>query len=111
MLQIGQMYAEARRFDMLATTLERYLQREPGNLKVWVDLAAVLANIQKPAEAIQALRKAVDMGGDPVRDIARKDQRFDPIRQSPEFKALIPPQAGSGMGMEMPLNLPGLQGL
>ena len=107
-LQLGQMYAESRRFDMLAMTLERYLQREPGNLKVWVDLAAVLANIQKTNEALSALRKAVEMGGDPVRDIARKDGRFDPIRQMPEFKALIPDQVEAGMNM--PLNLPGFQG-
>ena len=35
----------------------------------------------------------------------RKDRRFDPIRNVPEFNKLVPPLSGNLM--EMPIELPG----
>jgi predicted Zn-dependent protease len=102
-LRVAQMYADAKRFDMLASMLEKYVQRDPGNVKVWVDLAAVYANTQKNGEALQAIRKAIELGGNPTRDIIRNDARFNPLRALPEFNSLIPPAQAN---IDLPMNLP-----
>ncbi len=112
-LRVGQMYADAQRFDMLGAVLQKYLEREPADVRVWIDLAAVYANTQKPAESLGAIRKAVELGGNSARDLIRDDPRFAPIRNMPDFNALVPPvQAGmGGLGGELPirgLKLPGL---
>ena len=41
-------------------------------------------------------------GGDPVRDMARKDQRFNMLRDMPEFRALVP---ATQQRLDLPLNL------
>jgi tetratricopeptide (TPR) repeat protein len=102
-LQVAQMYADSKRFDMLAAMLEKYLQREPANVKVWIDLAAVYANTQKNPEAIRAVRKAIDLGGNSARDLIRGDARFNPLRGVPEFNTLVPPAQPN---LELPVNLP-----
>jgi hypothetical protein len=72
---------------------------------VWIDLAAIQAAMQKPNECMQSLRRAIELGGEPVRDIIRKDTRFNPIRETPEFKSLVPPIQQMGLPMNLP-NLP-----
>jgi len=102
-IKVAEMYADVKRFDLLATALERYVQREPNNPRVWTDLAAVQASLQKPAEALKSLRRAIELGGEPVRDIARKDARFNALRDNPEFKALVPQVQAN---LDLPINLP-----
>ena len=106
-LKIAEMYAEQKRFDLLAMALERYVQREPNNPRVWTDLAAVQATLQKTPDALKALRRAIELGGEPVRDIARKDARFNAIRDNAEFKALVP-QVQASLDLPIKLPLPGL---
>lgn len=106
-LQVAELYAKAQRGDLLASALERYLQKEPSNPRVWFDLAGVQAQLQRSNDAIRALRKALELGGEAIRDMARKDRRFDPIRETPEFKALIP-VLQSRLDLPVNLNLPGL---
>ena len=104
-LAIAKMYADSKRMDLLAVALEKYLAREPANPKVWIDLAAIQAAMQKSNDCMQSLKRAIDLGGEPVRDIIRKDPRFNPIRESPEFKALVPSIQQQGLPMNLP-NLP-----
>jgi hypothetical protein len=90
--------------DLLGYALERYVSREPGNADVWTDLAAVQAALKQNHEALQSLKHAVENGGERIRDVVRKDRRFDPLREMAEFKALVPPtQVGLPGG-----SLPGL---
>ena len=90
-LRVAQMYAQLNRGDLLAAALERYVQKEPGNARVWLDLAATQAALQRPPDALKSLTKALELGGEPVRDIVRKDGRFNAIKDTPAFKALVPP--------------------
>lgn len=106
-LQIAQMYAEAQRADLLAVALERYVQKEPSNPAVWFDLAGIQAQMQRTNESLQSLRQAIQRGGDAMRDKARKDPRFNSVRETSEFKALIP-AVQSRMDLPINLNLPGL---
>ncbi len=106
-LKVAEMFAEMQRGDLLATALERYLQKEPSNPRIWLDLAGVQAQLQRSADSIRNLRKAIELGGDAVRDMARKDRRFDPVRESQEFRALVP-TVKSRLDLPVNLNLPGI---
>jgi hypothetical protein len=102
-LAVAKLYADSKRMDLLGVALERYLAREPGNPRVWIDLAAVHVALQRTNEAIESVRRAVETGGEPARDIVRKDTRFDPIRDVPAFRAIVPP-----IQANLPMNLPNL---
>ena len=102
-LAVAKLYADAKRMDLLGVALERYLAREPSNPRVWIDLAAVHVALQRTNEAIESVRRAVETGGEAARDIVRKDNRFDPIREMPAFKTLVPP-----IQANLPMNLPNL---
>ena len=103
-LAIAKVYADGRRLDLLGIALEKYLQREPANPSVWIDLAAVQAAEHQNNEAVSSLKKAVEFGGETARDTARKDPRFDSIRESAAFKAVIPAAPS-----EIPMTIPNMQ--
>lgn len=103
-LKVAEMFAEMQRGDLLAVALERYLQKEPSNPRIWFDLAGVQAQLQRPTDSIRTLRRAIELGGEAVRDMVRKDRRFDPVRETPEFRALVPAVQSR---MDLPVNLPG----
>lgn len=89
-LHVSQLYAAAQRHDLVEMALRRYIEREPRNPRVWVDLAAAHVARGQQAEFLQALRRAVELGGEPVRDTLRRDQRFDPVRHLREFQQIVP---------------------
>jgi hypothetical protein len=83
--------------DLLQRALERYVQVEPKQPLIWMDLGGLYAQMQKAPEALNAVRQAVSLGGEMIRDKIRKDSRFDPVRKLPEFQKLVPPgPAGPG---------------
>jgi tetratricopeptide (TPR) repeat protein len=101
--QIAQMYAQMQRVDLYANAMEIYVQREPNDPRAWMELAAAYTAQQRRGDALRTLRRAVEIGGEAVRDAARRDQRFDPLRQLPEFKAVIPDILPNA---QRPINLP-----
>ena len=103
-LRVANLYAQMNRADLFTTALERYLQKEPNNASIWFELAAAQAMTQRPKEGIQSLRRAIELGGEPMRDAARKDQRFTAVREQAEFKNLVPPiQAGANLPADFAL--------
>ena len=106
-LRVANMFAQMNRADLLATAIERYLQKEPNNARMWVDYAATQAILQRNKEAVASLRRASELGGEAVRDMVRKDQRFNTLRDDPDFKTVIPPIQAN---LNLPANftLPGL---
>lgn len=106
-LMVARMYAESQKVELFAMALQRYLERDQGNFSVWADYAAALAMMQKTNESFAALRRAVDLGGEPVREFARKDPRFNSLRAHPDFNRLVPPARQRLPLMNLP-NLPGL---
>ena len=103
-LEIARMYAEMQRVDLFIGALEMYVQRDPNQPRIWLDLAGAYAmQGQRRGEAIRTLRRAIEIGGEPIRDAARKDNRFDSLRDVPEFKAVVPPLQPTA---NMPMNLP-----
>ncbi|NLG34732.1 MAG: DUF2723 domain-containing protein [Lentisphaerae bacterium] len=90
LLAIAGMFAEDQHIEALIFTLEQYTRREAGNINVWLDLAAAYVFVQREADAIQAARRAIELGGDSVRDFLSRDGRFQALAGKPEFQALFP---------------------
>jgi tetratricopeptide (TPR) repeat protein len=97
-LGLAQSYAALGNVPKLEAALEKLTKTMPGNPEAWYDLAVLKSGIGKSAEALTALHQALDLSTqrlqrDPkARDLlanARKEERFAPLRQMPEFKKMV----------------------
>ena len=100
-LSIAQDYAALGDAPKLEAALERLTKVMPESPEAWYDLAVMRCGLGKVPESLATLRQALDLStkrlkGDPkARDLlasARKEERFAPMRQMPEFKKLVPPK-------------------
>lgn len=113
LLSLAGLFAQDQRVDALIVALEQYTRRETGNLDVWLDLAAAYAFVRRDADAVNAARQAIGIGGDQARDSILRDQRFQPLATNRDFRALFPRQIGrpaapaAWQGGALP-NLPGM---
>ncbi len=98
-LSIAQAYAGLGNVAKLEATLEKLTKVMPESPEAWYDLAVLKSGLGKPPEALAALRRSLELSakrlqGDPkARDLlvsAKKEERFGPIRQLPEFQKLVP---------------------
>jgi len=99
-LSIAKAYADMQDFGRLETTLDRLVKVAPANPEAWYDLAAMKANLSKPNEAIPALKRALELNSERLKreptaqnllEKVRSDERFGPIRQTPEYQRLVRP--------------------
>jgi tetratricopeptide (TPR) repeat protein len=88
-LAVAQLYGNSRRWDVVGDMFQRYLATQPGDFKIWIELAYMQLNLNKPADVLASLKRAVAAGGELAREALRNDHRFDPARQSPEFQSII----------------------
>ncbi len=97
-LALAQAYISIGNYPKLETTLEKLVKLSPSQPEAWYDLAALKAQLQKPAEVIPNLRQALALSAarlksDPnqkdLRVEASNDWRFGTVHQSPEFQALL----------------------
>ncbi len=97
-LGVAQQYNALGNYAKLEQTLEKVVKLAPGSPEAWYDLAGIKAVLNKPAEAVPDLRRALDLSAarlktDPqARDLlsqARQDPRFSGLRNNPELKALL----------------------
>jgi predicted Zn-dependent protease len=98
---IAQTYAKMGNLTKLEDALQKIVTLVPDQPEPWYDLAALNAILGKSDQAVQNLRQALDLStrrlktNPTARDLmieARKDQRFDPLRNLPEFQKLVPPR-------------------
>lgn len=75
------------------------MQLAPDSPEAWYDLAASHALFGQNTDAIDALKKALDLNkkrlaqdpkAEDIRGHLASDQRFANLRNTPEFKALMP---------------------
>ncbi len=93
LLKIAEMHATSvpQRLDFMAEALEVYLKREPGNPRIWFEMACVRTALGQNDAALKALREAVMTGGEPIKDMAGKDNRLAPLKNSEEYRKLTEP--------------------
>jgi tetratricopeptide (TPR) repeat protein len=100
-MEVANIYAGAKRWDMLVNALNRYLQVEPNGYKAWIELGFAQLMQNKPEEGLKAMRQAVATGGEMARAVLRQDPRFGQLQSIPVFKALVPPPPNPSL-MELP---------
>jgi tetratricopeptide (TPR) repeat protein len=97
---IAQKYAEMGNLTKLEAVLQKIVTLVPDQPEPWYDIAALNVVLGKPDQGFQNLRKSLDLSaqrikGNPrARDLlaeARKDPRFDSVRNRPEFQNIVPP--------------------
>ena len=108
LMQLAQLMASQRRVDVVVKILTQYTRVSPKEPQGWLNLAAFQLLQNKRAEAFVSLAKAVEYGGQNMRNAIRKDARFNPIRNTREYQQLIPPLPQSNAN---PLGLTPLPGL
>jgi tetratricopeptide (TPR) repeat protein len=84
----------------LQAALDRLTQLVPDSPEAWYDLAASHAQLSQNPEAIQTLKKALELNAkrlaqnsktNDIRATLAADQRFARLRDTPELKALLAP--------------------
>ncbi len=100
LLNMARIYANAQEVKRMIVPLTRYLRLRPGDWQAWLDLATLHALEQAPSQAQQALRQALQHGG---------EQALQIISTSPQLRELVTPLLQQG-GAATPL-LPGGFGL
>jgi tetratricopeptide (TPR) repeat protein len=95
---LAQAYSQLGNYPKMESASERLVQLEPDSPEVWYNLAGIKSAFGKTNEAIKALTSALDtnakrLARDPKATnlllTARADPRFNPIRTSPQFQALV----------------------
>ena len=97
---IAQKYVELGNLTKLEDVLQKIAALAPDQPEPWYDLAALNVVLGKPDQGLQNLRKSLDLSAQRLkanptaRDLlaeARKDPRFNPVRNRPEFQKIVPP--------------------
>jgi tetratricopeptide (TPR) repeat protein len=98
-LKVAQQYAQMGNPAKLESTLERLVKMPAAGPEGWYDLAVLKASLGKSSEALAALKQALELSAQRLqqnataRDLlkaARNEPRFDTLRQTPEYKTMVP---------------------
>ena len=95
LLQLAQLFTDARRVDMAQESFRRYLARVPQDSRTWIELGWTQMLQNQTSEGFASWRKAVSIGGDAARKVLRTDKRFQALWQQhdlpAQFRELIQP--------------------
>ena len=80
---------EAGKYDEVADHGRDLIEANPGDGRLLFNVACCESLAGRTAEAIEHLRRAVDLDPDTVQSLAQGDPDFDPIRDEPAFRELI----------------------
>jgi tetratricopeptide (TPR) repeat protein len=98
LLQLARHMAGLQRHAVAEQALINYTSVAPKDPRGWLNLAAFRIARHNYEETPDLLEKAIAIGGEPIRNILRKDPRFDPVRNSKEFKKLVPLRVTNALG-------------
>ncbi|HSR88379.1 MAG TPA: tetratricopeptide repeat protein, partial [Pontiella sp.] len=93
-MQLVQMAVSKQRFGVIEKALEKFIVLRPSDPNGWINLAALQLSMNKRGEMWVSLQKAIDVGGDYTRNLLLQDTRFNPVRNSEQFKSMLPVQPG-----------------
>lgn len=95
---VAQYHVSSKNFLKLEEALKRLTEVDPESPEAWFDFAALESSLGKTAEGVLALRKTFELSdarlkqtptARNMREEVRKDDRFGPMRQTPEYQALL----------------------
>ncbi len=101
-LELGRLAYEAQRAPLLDMALQRYVMARPTDANGWMELAAVRLLLGRSDDAVAALRNAVQVGGDAVRNQVRQDPRFEQLRRRSDVESFLAPPSGGGAPVVLP---------
>jgi len=106
LMSLAQFMAQKKKYPIVELALKKYTQIQPKDPGGWINLAGLQLALNKRGETFVSLKKAIDVGGEPVRNRIRQDNRFDKIKNTKEYQQLVPPlKNGGNLGLAP---LPGL---
>lgn len=85
-MKIVELYKEYQMPDKAVSLLQKFTEAHSDASEAWLELSALHSLRNNEDESLSALKKAVQTGGEPVREKARKDPRFDTVRDTWTFK-------------------------
>ncbi len=97
-LKVAELASQPPRWTLMAEAYERYLARERSDPRAWLELAAVHLQNGRQDAALQAVRQAVQSGGEPFKDVLRKDGRLEGLYGNEAFQRLVAPTAQRRLG-------------
>lgn len=83
--------APTPRLPIIAEAFQRYLQQQRADPRIWLELACVQTMMRQNEQALQSLHQAIAIGGEPIKDVARKDGRLEVLRSLPACQKLLAP--------------------
>lgn len=103
LLHIAQGMTHIQKLDATVKALVKYTELAPQDPSGWINLAAVYLVQNQQQKMLEAVKNAVDHGGEAVRSAIRKDPRFNAARQIPAFQRLVPslPQVSPSNGFPL----------
>jgi tetratricopeptide (TPR) repeat protein len=97
---VAQFFAQTGQFAQLEPVLKKLAAVQPDVPESWYDLSRLEILLGKPSDSMADLRKAIELsdqrlktnpGALDMRNAARNEATFNPIRNTPEFQKLVPP--------------------
>jgi hypothetical protein len=101
--EVASFSAQHKRVDAVYRVMRVWRGVDPTNGPLLYDLAGLAAVRGSTNEVRETLANAIEIGGESVRENARKDTRFAPYRALPEFRGLLGEQAAPGPGSGAPV--------
>ncbi|HZR20438.1 MAG TPA: hypothetical protein VFE51_24365, partial [Verrucomicrobiae bacterium] len=99
MIHAAQLLNQLGDFPKLEAALEKLTKVNPQSVEAWYDLSAMKANLGKNPEALTALARCLELNAERLKrdpkatdlsNNARQELRFSALRNTPEFKKLLP---------------------
>ncbi len=81
LLSLASIYASAGRHESVARILLHHLGRDPRDWQAWLDLATMSLRIDQRGQALQALRRAVEIGGSEAVELIQRSRELNSFFQ------------------------------
>ncbi len=93
--QLIDMLTQIQRLDMAEPVIVYSLKKNPQDTSLWITLAANRMALNRQNAALDAIASAVKYGGEPIRNILRKDEQFQSLWGNERFRKLVPPPSAN----------------
>ncbi len=101
-LQMARLLTQVRQFGLSENVFRKYLSARPNDTAARIDLAAAQIAGGRADAALSTVTEIVKQGGEPARNILRRDTRFQPVWNSPHFQQLVPPRPANTLPGSFP---------